>query len=453
LTERDPAADAAREPRELARELRERLGQGDVAGAESLLEHEPPADVAEAIEQLPHEDKGHLFEALDSETAGAVLSELSPTSVQAIAESAPESLARAAAEMEPDEVADLLDTLTPQQRSAVLESLPREEATKARRLLAHPPDTAGGIMTTEFVLLAEGITAAKAIEITQRSRERETIAHLFVCDKRDRLLGHLPLHKLVFSRPERRLKELVEPEVVTVTPDTDREEVVRLATRYDLDVVAVVDRDGRLVGVITADDILKAGQQEADEDMYRLAGTAERDPVHATVLRSTRLRLPWLYVSLAGGLLDAFLMSRFAGALKVIQVAFFVPLIPLMGGNVAIQSATIVVRGLAVGDIRRANLPRFIGKQWAVTLLLALSCGMGAGLLAAALPWATGNLPLVVGGAVALAIVVAGMLGTLLPFGFEMLGIDPAVSAGPFVTIINDMVCITIYLALGTALA
>lgn len=440
------------EQRDLAQEVKERLEARDVAGAESLLRGGPPADVAEAIEHLQPEQKARIFEALDGETAGGALSELSLGSVQSLADSSPDAVARAAAQMEPDEVADLLEVLSEEQRRSVLENLPDEDALKAKRLLVHPPDTAGGIMTSEFVLLSEDITAATAIEITQRSRESETISHLFVSDSEGRLLGHLPLHRLVFARPERKLSELMEAEPATVSPEADREEVVRLATRYGLDVLPVVDEGGGLAGVITADDILEAEQDEADEDMYRLAGTAERDPVHATVLRSARLRLPWLLLTLVGGLGIAFMVSRFESVLEVVQIAFFIPLIALMGGNVAIQSSTIVVRGLAEGDLYPGRFIVFIVKQWSVAVLLALSCGGAAGLLAAVLPMASGGTALVVGTAVAIAIMLAGTIGTLIPVAFDRFGLDPAVSAGPFVTVLNDLLCIMIYLALSTTL-
>jgi magnesium transporter len=318
-----------------------------------------------------------------------------------------------------------------------------------RQLLAHESDTAGGIMTPEFVLLSGNITADEAVAVTQRSLESETIAHLFVSDAQNRLLGHLPLHRLVFAHPDRKLRELYDPEVVTVMPETDQEEVVRLATHYGLDVVPVVSEEEELLGVITVDDILEAGREEADEDIYRLAGTTERDPVHATVLRSTRLRLPWLLITLVGGLCIAFLVSRFEATLEAVQIAFFIPLIPLMGGNVAIQASAIVVRGLAVGDIHAGRLLQFILKQGMVTIMLAGCCGVAAGVVGAFFPQVGTILPLVVGVAIAAAITLAGTLGTLLPLAFDRLGLDPAVSAGPFVTLLNDLLCITIYLSLG----
>ncbi|MDP6439621.1 MAG: magnesium transporter, partial [Candidatus Brocadiia bacterium] len=279
------------------------------------------------------------------------------------------------------------------------------------------------------------------------------IAHLFVSDRTNRLLGHLPLHRLVFARPERRLSELLDPETFSVTPQTDQEMVVRLATKYNLQAVPVVDERGEMIGVITVDDIMEAAQEEANEDMYRLAGTGERDPVHAGVLRSTRLRLPWLVLTLLGGSVIAFTVSRFEGALEATgKLAFFIPIIPLMGGNVALQASTIVVRGLAVGDIGRGRIAPFVGKQWLVTAVLALSCGLLAGMLGYLMPGIEPRLALTVGIAVTLAISMAGTLGTVLPLAFDRLGMDPAVSAGPFVTILNDIFCIAIYLVLGTVL-
>ena len=437
---------------DLLRDIEALIRAGDADGVRDLVSGRPAADVAELLESLAEDDGAQVFALLGSEAAGAVLSEVGDVGVKELAQAAPESLAGAVEEMAPDEMADVLDMLSDEQRDSVLQSLPQEDAREVAQLLAHPGDTAGGLMTPDFVLLAQDITAAQAISLLQESRESETIAHLFVCDTADRLLGYLPAHRLVFARPERRISELM-TDPVKVFADTDREEVVRLATRYDLAAVPVVGEQERLVGVITVDDILEAAQEEADEDMYRLAGTGERDPVHASVLRSTRLRIPWLALTLLGGIGIAFLVSRFGGALERIrELAFFIPLIPLMGGNVAVQASTIVVRGLAVGDIGGGRVPDFVRKQFIVSVLLALGCGIMAGALGYALPGVEHSVAMAVGVAVAAAITVAGTLGTLLPLASNRLGLDPAVSAGPFVTILNDVFCISIYLALGTLL-
>lgn len=435
----------------LAENVLDIVESGDVAGAVDLLESEQPADVAEALMSVDEETRIRLFAELESHVAAEVLDELDQDSVRSLMEEIPDSAARAAEVMEPDELADVLGELGVRERSAMLSRLPAETVSTVRRLLVHRADTAGGIMTPEFVSLPGDLTAAEAIHRTQRSRESETISHLFVCDNENRLLGHLPLHRLVFASAKRELSELYDEEVVTVNPQTDQEEVVRLATRYGLDVVPVVNEGGELRGVITVDDILEAEREEVDEDIYRLAGTGEKDPVHASLSRSIRLRLPWLLITLFGGVCIAFLVSRFEGTLGSVEVAFFIPLIPLMGGNVAIQASAIVVRGLAVGDIRSGGIGAFAMKQWGVTLLLAFLCGGAAGLLAAVMLSTSPALPMVVGVAITASITVAGTLGTLLPLAFDGVGLDPAVSAGPFVTILNDLTCIFIYLGLSNA--
>ncbi len=426
------------------------MEEGSDAEAVALLEGEQPADVAEVLMRVDDDVCARLFPAFDPHFAGEVLDDLNRENVWMLMERVPEAAARAAEVMEPDELADVLGELGVDERRTMLQQLPSDTVATVRPLLAHRADTAGGIMTPEFVLLPESLTAAEAVHRTQRSRESETIAHLFVCDEENCLLGHLPLHRLVFAREGRKLSELYDEEVVTVQPETDQEEVVRLATRYGLDVVPVVNEDDELRGVITVDDILEAEREEVDEDIYRLAGTGETDPVHATTFRSITLRLPWLLITLFGGLCIAFLVSRFEGTLGSVEVAFFIPLIPLMGGNVAIQASAIVVRGLAVGDIRSGGVGQFAAKQWGVTLLLALLCGSAAAAIAAFLLSVSPMLPLVVGTAIMAAITVAGTLGTLLPLAFDGIGLDPAVSAGPFVTILNDLTCIFIYLFLCT---
>ncbi len=444
--------DAGRHPSDHILEAVERaIERDDREEVRSLLKGLPPADVAELIEDLDPDDTGRVFEVLDTEIAAEVLGELGPRDVFEVASTAPTSVIGALDEMEPDERADIIDALPEEQVDSAISTLPDEEAEELKKLLTYPPDSAGGIMTPEFVALRDDITASEAIALTQQSRETETIAHLFVCDQQERLVGSLPLHRLVFAAPDRKLKDVMDTRTVMVTPETDQEEVLRLATKYDMDVVAVVDREGRLAGVVTADDILEVAQEEANEDMYMRAGTSEKDPIHASAIRSTRLRLPWLLLTVAGGLGIAFMVSGFEKTLTAVHIAFFLPLIPLLGGNVAVQTSTIVVRGLAVGDIHRGRLAHFVGKQFVVTVLLAVSCGVAAGLMGALVPGTPVRLLVIVGIAAVLAIVVAGTLGTILPLMFNRLGIDPAISTGPFVTILNDLFCIAIYLSLGTA--
>ncbi|MHC4591162.1 MAG: magnesium transporter [Planctomycetota bacterium] len=430
-----PPRKSAPRDKDLLDVVRQCLESGDIDGVKELLDGVRPADVASVLGDLDDEMLASVFRLLDAETGAEVLDELGPDDVQALAQAAPNRVRDAVGEMEPDEAVDVL-----------------EQATAAEQLLPYPPDTAGGLMTTEFVSLPKDVTAREAIEITQRSREAETVGHLFVADQDSRLVGHLPLQALVFAPPDRLVGDLIEDYPHTVTADTDQEELVRAATRYDLAAVPVVDRERRLIGVVTLDDILEAAEKEVDEDMYRLAGTGERDPVHASVYRSTTLRLPWLLLSVLDGLFIAYVLSHFK-LVKEPKLLYFIPLIPLMGGQVAIQASTIMVRGLALGSIRRSMLARFLARQFVITLMLSLCCSGATGVLGWLLvPDVTARVMLAVGLAVCAAILIAGMLGMTLPLAFNMVGIDPAVSAGPFITMLNDLICIFIYTVLGTLL-
>jgi len=438
---------------ELLDTVQEALAGGSEARLKAALREVPPADVAAVLGDLGQEEQAELFRRLDVEVQAEVLGELGDEALRNLAEMTPRRLENAVSCMEPDEVADVLEALPDAQSEAFLERFPDEQAATAEQLLGYPADSAGGLMTTEFILLAADLTSEKAIETIRREREAETVSVLFVSEHDDRLAGYVPLHRIVFAPEEQKVGELVEECPLVVGPEADQEELVRGATRYDLSVVPVTDAGGRMIGVVTVDDILEAAEQEADEDMYRLAGTGERDPVHASVVRSTRLRLPWLLLSVLDGLFIAFVVSRFVDRMRLLELSFFLPLIPLMGGQVAIQGSTIVVRALAVGSIRRGRVGRFLAKQLVITMLLALCCAAAAGFLGGLVVGTGTALMLAVGLAVGVAIVFAGMLGMVFPFVFDKIGIDPAVSAGPFITMLNDLFCISIYLALGTMLA
>jgi len=433
--------------------LRERLEQDGVSASRELLARVEPADIAALLAELDAAEQVELFRKLEVEVQAEVLGELERRDVRSLADGAAKSLKAALRKMEPDEAVDVLGALTTKHAESLLEELPPDQAAAADILLKYPPDSAGGLMTTRFVLLDEGITAREAIEITQHSRETETVAHLFVADGDKRLLGHLSLDRVVFAAPNRPIAELLEDCPLRVRPETDQEELVRAATRYDLHVIPVTDEQGRMIGVVTVDDILEAAEHETDEDMYRMAGTGERDPVHASAARSARLRLPWLLLSVFDGLLMAFLVSRFTDALKTQELIFFIPLIPLMGGQVAIQGSTIVVRALALNTLPRTRMLPFLKKQLLITLLLAACCSLATGVLGTLLVGAHFQIMLAVSLAVAVAIVFAGMLGMIFPFIFNAIGIDPAVSSGPFITMLSDFFCVGIYLTLGAMLA
>jgi len=448
------AVEHSHEQREnLLERIRARAQQGKPDELRAALSEVPAADLAEVLDVLEREEKVAVIEALRSELAGEVLTEVSDESLRELAKAGLDAVTDAVRTMEPDEVADVLEALPEDATRSVLSGLPRKVAQTAKRLLRYGSDTAGGIMTPEFVLLAANITAANAIAITQRSRESETIAHLFVSDEQDRLVGYLPLHRLVFARADRTVGELMETDLVTVRPETDQEEVVRLATKYDLQVVPVVDARSRLLGVVTADDILEAAQEEVNEDFYRLAGSGVTDPLHQSILVRSLLRLPWLTITLGMGFLSGQIM-RWLGyePAGTTALLLFVPVMIDMAGNVSLQSSSTMVRGLAVGHVQLHSVSSLFVRELAVGAVIGACCGGLAGLVAFFFFGGNLGFALVVGFSMFCGIISAVTSGTGVPLLCNWVGVDPALASGPFVTSLNDITGIFIYLGLGASL-
>ena len=441
--------------RRVLEELRDRVRERDIAGIRALLSGTLPADVAELLDLggLGAEADSMILGMLDTDVSSEVLREFGPESMRALAEEDPGLLAQAVEEMEPDEVADVLEVLSEEASRAVLDSLPQREATIAEQLLAYGHDTAGGIMTPDFVLLPAHLTAAEAIKTTQRSGAEETAGHLFVKDEEGRLAGEIPLHRLVFAPPQKELHELMKADVVAVNATAGQEEAVRLATKYNLEVVPVVDDEQRLVGVITADDILEAAEEEGSEDLFRLSGTAARDPLRQPVLLRALLRLPWLIITLATGFLSGQVM-RWLGYEPggTTALLLFVPVMTGMAGNVSLQSSTIIVRGLATGDLHIYRFFTFVAREIAGGLIVGLTCGVLAGLVAFAFFGGQLGFAIVVACSLLCGVITAVITGTGIPLLCDRMGVDPALASGPFVTSLNDITGIVIYLGLGASL-
>jgi magnesium transporter len=296
------------------------------------------------------------------------------------------------------------------------------------------------------------MTVREAIDYTQQCAAKEGIRYPYVLDESEKLVGVVPLHSLLFSKHDVTIGSVMNANVVSVTADTDQEDVGRLVRDYDLFAVPVTDARGRLVGVVTVDDVIEAREEEVSEDMYRLAGTAERDPLHGPLARKLWLRLPWVVLTLLGGLLICTVVRAFEDSIsKTVALAAFLPLIPLMGGNVAIQASTIVVRGLALGRIHRGTGVRLVFRELGVAVALGAVCGA---IVAAIVTMMYGqvNLSLVVGVALFTAVSCAAVLGAAVPLLFNAANVDPALAAGPLVTIMNDLISVGVYLALSTLL-
>jgi|Deesub1362A_J573_1020465.scaffolds.fasta_scaffold01700_5 magnesium transporter len=434
--------------------VRERLAQGRAAEAAAAVEDLHPADLAMVVEYLSEEDKLRLFGALSPATAAEVVVELSDAArEQVLSGLGTGRLSAMVDDMPSDEATDIIADLPQDVAREVLERIDQQDSDEVRELLQYPEDSAGGLMQLELVAAREDQTVAEVIEQIRRKKDEVGELHnIYVVSPDRRLLGYVPVTRLILAEPHTRIRELVEECPLVVRAHEDQEDVAHRFRRYDVVSAPVVDDQGHLLGRITIDDMMEVLEEEAHEDLMRMAGTsAEEDLFYSErVFRISRLRLPWLVVNLLGGLVTGALLWHFKVTLAdALVLVTFVPVITAMGGNAGLQSSTLMVRGFAVGRITLRSFWRVLWREFRVGLVMGAACGTLVG-LAANLWHHNPMLGVVVGLAMVAAINAAALMGTLAPFFFRLLGVDPAISSGPFVTTANDIVGLAIYLAIAT---
>ena len=392
-------------------------------------------DVMDDIEQ-----KGELFSRLDADTFLNLVKEIDLKEIVEILE-----------QMPTDDVADLLGRMPEDMADAILEKMKTDDSEEVEDLLSYGDDTAGGIMVPDFIALTEDTTVKAAIESLQKEHQDvEMPFYLYVVDEYGKLVGVSSLRQLVVVPPETPLKNFMTTDVFSVTTDMDQEEVAKLVARYDILAVPVVDDSNRLVGIVTVDDVIDIFRMEATEDMLKMAGAGEEYVETQSVLRSTRIRLPWLFASYLGGMVAFYIIGRFEESLyKLAYLAAFIPVIMGMGGNIGTQSSTIVVRGLATGRLNIRDIGSVVVKECLIGLLLGLIYGLLIGLVAH-LKYSTFALAVSVGLGLVCSMSIAALFGSLMPMVFARINIDPAVATGPFVTTSIDIISVFFYFVLAT---
>jgi magnesium transporter len=355
--------------------------------------------------------------------------------------------------MPTDDVADLLGRLPEEKAAAILKKMKIEGSNEVADLLNYEDDTAGGIMIPDFIALREDTTAAEAIESLQKEHQDvEMPFYLYVIDEYGKLVGVSSLRQLVVVPPQTPLKEFMTTDVFSVRTDMDQEEVAKIVARYDILAVPVVDDTHRLVGIVTVDDVIDIFRKEATEDILRMAGAGEEFVETKSILKSTRIRLPWLFASCAGGIIAFFVINHFELSLnKFVYLAAFIPVIMGMGGNIGMQSSTIVVRGLATGRLSIHDIWTVVFKELAIGCILGVVYGLLIGSVAQ-FRYTKGLLALAVGLAVISSMAIAALVGSLIPMAFARIHIDPAVATGPFVTTAMDIISVFFYFTIATTL-
>ncbi|AFZ30805.1 magnesium transporter [Gloeocapsa sp. PCC 7428] len=447
-----------RELRELVRnQLQSLLEQGDLQGAKAILEPVQPADIAEAIEGLPEAMQAIAFRLLSKSEAIEVYEYLDSSVQEAlIVEFKSQDVLDIVDKMSPDDRARLFDELPAKFVTRLLEQLSPAERQATAQLLGYEAGTAGRIMTPELISLKENFTAAQALERIRRlANATETIYYLYVTDAARRLTGILSLRELVTAQPQQTIGEIMTREVVFVYTDTDQEEVARLIQRYDFLAVPVVDREQRLVGIITVDDVIDILEQETTEDIYALGGGVQSggdNYFQTDLITVARKRVVWLFVLLLTNTVTGTIIRSEEEILqKVVTLAAFIPLLTGTGGNVGAQSSTVVIRGMNTDEIKALGPLQVIVREAIAGALLGTMLGSIATVWSYFLQ-GSWLVAIAVGMSLVAISILASVSGSALPFLFRLIGLDPALMSAPFITTAVDVLGVLIYFNLARAI-
>ncbi|MGM0500991.1 MAG: magnesium transporter [Bacillota bacterium] len=415
-----------------------------------------PADMVELVAQLSSEELKFIipiisleklafsFSDLDAETRNVLLNFLTPQQVKTVLN-----------QMYSDDIADLLGELTIGQSKELLKLMKNKDAQQIQKLLGYDEESAGGIMTTEYLAVKDDKTVGEALsKIRDIATRAEMIYYIYIINSNKELLGVISMRELLTADPSQKLKEVMHRKVIKVQVDVDQEKVANQMSKYDLLAIPVVNNHNQLLGIITVDDALDVIEEEATEDIYKMAATSEFEITAAKegIISGVLKRLPWLLILLFASMLSGTVIGSFSKSLsEVVALAFFIPTLTGTGGNAGTQSLAIVVRGLATGDLDRERMLAHLFRELRVGAVTALACGVIISIIA--FFWqGTYFIGLVVGLAMFFTIVTATLVGTTTPFIIDYLGADPAVAAGPFITTLIDVSGLFIYFSLAKVL-
>ena len=434
--------------------VRRLLRIGATANLFNLLQKQHPADLAQVLAELQERDRKAAFSVVverSPKLAMEAVAELGPEAGALLLSDRPaEDIAKLLQEIPSDDAAALVDYLPEELSSAVLELMRPRESGQVENLLEYPEKTAGRIMNPNVFALSEDLTVGESISALQASRDVEMVFYLYVVDERRHLVGVTSLRRLLLVSPETPLKRIMTPDVTSVRVDTDQEEAARQVASYNLLAIPVVDEENKLVGVVTVDDVIDVIKDEATEDIYRLAGVSGDERVFTPPMESLRLRLPWLVVNLATAFLAAAVVGLFENTIaQVTAVAIFMPIVAGMGGNAATQTLTVIVRGLALGELTWVNARKALVKEMSV----GFANGISTGIIAAGLAMLFKGNPMIgilLAAAMVINMCVAAAAGTLIPLGLKALKIDPALASAVFITTFTDVAGFASFLGLTT---
>ncbi len=430
----------------------------------SLLAAEEPADIAELLEEVPRERLMMLYRILPKALAAEVFAEMGAEAQRLLVESfSDHELKQVLADMYTDDTVDMIEEMPAGVARRILAMAPAELRRDVNELLKYPEDSAGSIMTTEYVALKRDMTVEAALAYIRRvAPDKETIYTCYVIDRNRRLVGMVTARALLLASPDTVLEQLMEQNVISAVTSDNGEQVAYLLDRYHFLALPVVDGEGRLVGIITVDDAMSIIHRETEEDFAKMAAMAppEKAYMKTGVFALWRNRFPWLLILMLSATFTGWIISAFEGALAAsVALTAFIPMLMGTGGNSGSQASVTVIRALSVGEVEFADWLRVLWRELRVALLCGVTLGVAAfGKLQLVDRLLMGNeevtltVSLVVAVTLALTVVIAKVAGGLLPILTKRLGFDPAVMASPFITTLVDALSLLIYFTVAQAM-
>ena len=433
-------------------ELKDLLINANDEDFQAIIDYTHPVDLLEAIHKLDDEDAKIILNRFPDETLGRILEEEKDEErYDFLSQFSKSRQKEILEEMSTDEIVDFVATLNEQQEEEVLSNLNIEDLEDVKELMQYDPDTAGGIMTTEFISIRQNKTVLKTLEyLQQNGHEAEMAFYMYVVDKEDHLKGVVSVRDIITSKFDVKIEDITNPNVVSLNINDDQEVIAAIFDKYDYIMLPVVDDNNVIKGIVTVDDVIDIIQEETTEDMHLLAGVDGDEKVDSNIIESIRSRLPWLVINLITAILAASVVSRFSATIEaVVALAAINPIIAGMEGNAGNQSMTIVVRAIALNELNGENAKKVFFKELIVGMISGLTIGLLIG-IGCQIVYGNFFLGIVTALSMLLNLIIATMVGYLVPVILVKLKVDPALASSIFVTTCTDCFGFFIFLSLAT---
>lgn len=415
---------------------------------EKLFAKLHPADIAYIISNLADMDRKKVWSYVgDKSKAAEIILEMRDADIIDIfKELQPQDAATLISEMDSDDASYVLRLVPEENQQSFLQFVPKDELKEVEEMLHYPEDSAGSIMNTAYFAMKADTTVKVATKLLHQTEHLDMVYYLYVIDDSQRLVGVLSLRQLILNAPEKQLSEIMAKDVISVSVTDTEDYAADLVDKYDLLALPVINENRRLCGIITVDDIIDVIKDKASEDIYTMAGVSQDEALFANQsFKVARTRLPWLLITLVGELFAGFVITYFQGrTTDFLILATFMPIVMAMGGNVGSQSATIIIRGIALGSVNLSDVSKVIFKEMRVGAIMGVVIGVLLGIIA---PLWNGNINIgiTVGTAIFFAMLFASFTGSIVPMLLMKFKFDPAVASTPFITAFNDVTGLTIY--------